>query len=128
MRFSIVALFAFLFGSCQPSTDGMSVVPSDEFAQFITKAGVQLLDVRTPSEFEEGHIEGAIMIDYRTDPDGFLQKAEAQLQKDRPVALYCRGGRRSHSAAEILFKAGFKQLVELEGGILAWQEAGKPLK
>ena len=125
MKFSLVALFTLLFGACQPATDGMSVVPVDEFAQFITQPDVQLLDVRTPEEFEAGHIEGAIMIDYRTDPDGFLAKAEAQLQKDKPVALYCRSGKRSHSAAELMHKAGFQQLVELQGGILDWQEAGK---
>lgn len=125
MKFSIVAFFSFLFGACQPAIEGMSVVPVDEFAQFITQSDVQLLDVRTPEEFEAGHIEGAVLIDYRTDPDGFLEKAEAQLQKDKPVALYCRSGKRSHSAAELMHKAGFKQLVELDGGILAWQEAGK---
>lgn len=125
MKFSIVAFFTLLFGACQPTTDGMSVVSVDEFAQFITQPDVQLLDVRTPEEFEAGHIEGAVMIDYRTDPEGFLEKAEAQLQKDKPVALYCRSGKRSHSAAELMHKAGFQQLVELKGGILAWQEAGK---
>ena len=125
MKFSIVALFTLLFGACQPTNDGMSVVSVDEFAQFITQPDVQLLDVRTPEEFEAGHIEGAVMIDYRTDPDGFLEKAEAQLQKDKPVALYCRSGKRSHLAAEMMLKAGFTQLVELEGGFLAWQEAGR---
>ena len=128
MKFSLVALFTFLFGACQPVSDGMTVIPVDEFAQFITQSEVQLLDVRTPEEFEAGHIADAVMIDYRTDPEGFVQKAEAQLKKGRPVALYCRSGKRSHDAAELLHKAGFQQLVELKGGILAWQEAGKEVK
>lgn len=125
MKFSIIAFLSLLFGACQPTTDGMRVVSVDEFAQFITQPDVQLLDVRTPEEFEAGHIDGAMLIDYRTDPDAFLQQAEAKLQKDKPVALYCRSGKRSHSAAEMMLKAGFTQLVELEGGILAWQEAGR---
>lgn len=128
MKLSIVAFLSFLFGACQPSTEGMSVIPSKEFAEFITQTDVQILDVRTPEEFEAGHIQGAVMIDYRTDPDGFFAKAEAQLQKDKPVALYCRSGKRSHSAAEILVKNGFKQVVELEGGILAWQAADYPVE
>ena len=128
MKFSLVALFTFLFGACQPASDGMTVIPVDEFAQFITQAEVQLLDVRTPEEFEAGHIADAVMIDYRTDSVGFVGKAEALLKKDRPVALYCRGGRRSHSAAELMHKVGFQQLVELEGGTMAWQKAGKELK
>lgn len=128
MKLSIVAFLSFLFGACQPATEGMSVIPSKEFAEFITHTDVQILDVRTPEEFEAGHIQGAVMIDYRTDPDGFLANAEAQLQKDKPVALYCRSGKRSHSAAEILVKNGFKQVVELEGGILAWQAANYPVE
>jgi rhodanese-related sulfurtransferase len=124
MKFTLIAFLSLLFGACQ-SSDFVKTIPAEEFAQYITEEGVQLLDVRTPEEFEAGHIEGAVLIDYRTDPEGFVQKAEAQLQKDKPVALYCRGGKRSHSAAELMHKAGFKQLVELDGGIQAWQEAGK---
>lgn len=127
MKLSIVAFLSFLFGACQP-TDGIKTVSVEEFAQFITQPDVQILDVRTPEEFEAGHIQGAVMIDYRTDPDGFLAKAEAQLQKDKPVALYCRSGKRSHSAAEMMVKAGFTQLVELDGGILAWQAADYPVE
>ena len=48
---------------------------------------------------------------------------EALLQKDKPVALYCRSGKRSHAAAELMLKNGFKRIVELDGGIIAWQEA-----
>lgn len=123
MKLFIITLFSFLFGACQPTAEGMRIVPVDEFAQYITESGVQLLDVRTPEEFESGHLAGAIMIDFRA--EGFVEKAKAQLKKDQPVALYCRSGKRSHSAAELLLKAGFKELVELDGGILAWQEAGK---
>ena len=125
MKFTLIAYLSLLFGACQP-TDFVKTIPAEEFAQYITEEGVQLLDVRTPEEYAEGHLEGAVLIDFKA--DGFVEKAEAQLQKDKPVALYCRGGRRSHSAAELLNKAGFKQLVELGGGITAWNEAGKPVE
>ena len=123
MKFSIVAFFSFLFGACQPATEGLRVIPAKEFAEFIMQTDVQILDVRTLEEFDAGHIHGAMMIDYRTDPDGFLVRAEALLQKDKPVALYCRSGMRSHAAAELMLKNGFKRIVELDGGIIAWQEA-----
>lgn len=123
MKFSIIAFFSFLFGACQPVAEGVRVIPVKEFAEFIMQTDVQILDVRTLEEFEAGHIHGAMMIDYRTDPDGFLEKAEALLLKDKPVALYCRSGKRSHAAAEVMLKKGFKQIVELDGGIIAWQEA-----
>ncbi len=128
MKLSILAFFAFLFSTCQPAGDGMSVIPVDEFEKLLADTDAQLLDVRTPEEFEAGHIQGALLVDYRTDPEGFVQKVEAQLDKDVPVALYCRSGKRSHDAALLLQKAGYKQLIELQGGILAWQEAGKDIE
>ena len=105
MKSLILSFLAFLFGSCQPSTQDISVISVDEFAQYITQPDVQLLDVRTPEELEAGHLEGSVMIDYRTDPDGFVKKVEAQLKKEQPVALYCRSGKRSHSAAEQIGRA-----------------------
>ena len=95
MKFTLIAFLSLLFGACQP-TDFVKTISAEEFAQYITEEGVQLLDVRTPEEYAEGHLEGAVLIDFKA--DGFVEKAEAQLQKDKPVALYCRGGRRSHSA------------------------------
>ena len=119
MALSLLGLF-----SCKA---GYTNLDLDQFASKVEAyPPVCLVDVRTPEEYAEGHLDGAVLIDFKA--DGFVEKAEAQLQKDKPVALYCRGGRRSHSAAELLNKAGFKQLVELEGGITAWNEAGKPVE
>ena len=80
-----------------------------------------LLDVRTAEEFAEGHIEGAINIDQGQ--DGFLERAKALLSVDKTIAVYCRSGRRSASAAGRLADEGYK-CVNLKGGILAWKEAG----
>jgi len=85
---------------------------------------VQLVDVRTPAEYAEGHIPGAINIDWRE--DDFMQQAEAQLDKSRPLLVYCRSGKRSETAAIALEKAGF-DTYDLENGFLAWANAGKPV-
>ena len=81
----------------------------DEFQAFIANPVVQLLDVRTRDEFDEGHIAGATVID-----------------KQRPVAVYCRSGRRSARAANLLIGQGC-QVTNLVGGVMAWQDAGKEL-
>jgi rhodanese-related sulfurtransferase len=83
---------------------------------------VQLVDVRTPSEFAEGHIAGATNHDfYATD---FAQKI-AKLDKKRPVMVYCAAGGRSASAAEQLKKLGFGKVYDLDGGMGVWKKAGK---
>ncbi len=94
------------------------------FAELIANPDVVLFDVRTASEFAEGHIEGAINIDYRQ--GDFVEKSKAALSKDRTIAVYCRSGRRSAGAAELLAAEGYK-LVNLKGGIIAWQEGQKPV-
>ena len=58
MKFTLIAFLSLLFGACQP-TDFVKTIPADEFAQYITEEGVQLLDVRTPEEYAEGHLDGA---------------------------------------------------------------------
>ena len=92
------------------------------FSELLTDPDVVLLDVRTPSEYAEGHIAGAINLDQAQ--DDFLQQATAVLAKDKKIAVYCRGGRRSAHAAGKLAAEGY-QCVNLKGGITAWKEAGQ---
>lgn len=87
-------------------------------------ASVQLLDVRTPEEYAEGHINGATNINVQS--DNFREMAVRELSKDSTVLVYCRSGRRSLTAAEILIKLGYK-VVNLKGGIIDWKENGRPL-
>ncbi len=101
-----------------------ATVGVEEFQTFIADDFVQLVDVREPEEFEEGHIVGAILIDVNA--QDFLEKALATLDKQRPVAVYCRSGRRSARAASMLASQGFK-VTNLGGGVLAWQDLGKAL-
>lgn len=94
-----------------------------QFAEFIQNADVQLVDVRTAEEFAEGHIEGALNIDVKQ--ESFAEEAKAQLKKDKKIAVYCRSGRRSANAANILSKEGY-HVVNLTGGIMAWNAAKMP--
>ena len=90
------------------------------FAELITDSNVVVLDVRTSEEYAEGHIEGAVLINQFE--DDFIEKAQELLPKDKIIAVYCRSGRRSASAATRLSDVGFR-CVNLKGGYLAWQEA-----
>ena len=113
-------IMAFLAGLCAIfgcSATGFESVGADEFARKIAKEGVQIVGVRTASEYAEGHIPNAVNIDVYS-PD-FAEKI-AKLDKERTVAIYCRSGRRSKSAAEQAVKQGFK-VVELDGGVLSWK-------
>lgn len=101
-----------------------SNVGVDEFQTFIANPVVQLLDVRTRDEFDEGHIAGATLVD--VNDSTFVEQAMAILDKQRPVAVYCRSGRRSARAANLLSAQGC-QVTNLAGGVMAWQDAGKAL-
>jgi L-ascorbate metabolism protein UlaG (beta-lactamase superfamily)/rhodanese-related sulfurtransferase len=119
-RFLIVMAFSF-FGlfSCK----GYKDVTVNEFETMLAEdTTVQLVDVRTPEEYAEGHLGGALNIDWKA--DGFADKAQAQLDQNRPVLVYCRSGRRSAESAAVLDGLGFKT-YNLKGGILAWTDAGK---
>ena len=94
------------------------------FAELVADTNVVVLDVRTASEFSEGHLERAINIDYHQ--SDFVEKAKATLPHDKIIAVYCRSGRRSAGAAGKLGEDGYK-LVNLKGGIIAWQEANMPV-
>lgn len=114
------------FSSCgAQSGRGYADMDVDDFARYAAGDSVQVLDVRTPAEYADGHIAGAVNIDIY-DKD-FMHKAEAALDKTRPIAVYCRSGKRSADAAARLAKAGY-QVTNLKGGILAWQAARLPIE
>lgn len=87
-----------------------------------TREGIQLVDVRTPAEWEGGTIKNAIKINV-TAPD-FEEKALKTLSKEEPIYLYCRSGGRSLIAADILLKKGY-EVYNVEGGYLKWKETIK---
>ncbi len=95
------------------------------FAEKIKDPQVLILDARTAEEYQEGHLEGAVLIDVKQ--DDFLSKAEELLPKDKVIAVYCRSGRRSAKAAGMLGERGY-QTVNLQGGIMAWKNADMPIE
>ena len=96
----------------------------ERFAKYLSNDSVQLVDVRTPEEFAEGHIPGSKNINVFD--DDFIDEAEKTLDKSKPVAVYCRSGKRSADAANELTENGFN-VTNLEGGILAWKEDHLPI-
>jgi rhodanese-related sulfurtransferase len=84
---------------------------------------VQVVDVREKNEWREGHIEGATHI-----PLGTLAARIAELDRDTPVITVCRSGHRSNVAAKQLLGAGFSDVANLEGGMIAWARSGLPVK
>ena len=94
------------------------------FAAMMADSNVVVLDVRTVAEFNEGHIQGAILIDQGQ--SDFVEKVKATLPIDKKIAIYCRSGRRSANAAGKLADVGYK-CVNLKGGIIAWKEAEMPV-
>lgn len=121
-----LVLIVFAFVSCQAQKkDGVQKVSSEQFSQKINAEKGQLVDVRTPKEYKEGHIQNAVNINvYDQDFEQRINK----LDKDKIVYVYCRAGGRSADAVETIKALGFKNIVELDGGTNAWTEAGKELK
>ncbi len=84
-----------------------------------------LLDVRTQGEFAQGHIHNAQLMDIFS--SDFKSRANS-LDKSKPVFVYCKAGSRSNSAVDILSDLGFKEIYDLDGGILAWTKSNKPIE
>ena len=118
-----MSLFSTIMGlfGCTAQSSKFVTVDVEEFAKVIADTAVVRLDVRTPQEYAEGHIEGAINIDVLS--DGFVAEA-SKLPADRTIALYCRSGNRSKKAAAILADKGYK-VIELATGYKGWTRAGK---
>ena len=127
----LAALFPVLVacGSEEPTDDasapsggsGVVRMSAAEFEDAAAGPDVVVLDVRTPEEYAEGHLPGAVNLDV-SDP-GFVEALD-ELDQDATYAVYCRTGSRSLAAAETMREAGFDDVFDLEGGIVAWQSNG----
>ncbi len=83
-----------------------------------------LIDVRTPNEYAQSHLANALSIDiYAND----FKSRVSKLDKTKPVFVYCKAGSRSGSAVDIMEDLGFKEIYDLKGGIISWQQANKPI-
>ncbi|MDB2586562.1 rhodanese-like domain-containing protein [Flavobacteriaceae bacterium] len=114
----IMSFFSSFYTTSAQSSDVISVLNKNQFAEAIQGKKVVLVDVRTPEEYSEGFIEGAINIDY-FNQQSFIKQISA-LDKKEPVYLYCRSGNRSMKAARQLVSLGFENVYDLAGGYMAW--------
>lgn len=96
-----------------------------QFKELIKDNNVQLVDVRTVAEYSEGHISGSFNINVMD--ENFPAAADELLQKEQPVAVYCKSGRRSRNAAKLLVQKGFK-VYNLDKGILNWIDEGMEIE
>lgn len=121
--------FLFLFPSLTAcyaqNVASIKVTPSD-LEKGIGSSSVQVLDVRTAGEFKTGHIKNALLADWNNQQQ-FTERIQ-YVDKDKPVYIYCLAGGRSAAAAEWLRTNGYKNVVELQGGINAWKRDNKPLE
>ncbi len=100
----------------------IETVSAVEFKKLMTAGNAQLVDVRTPEEFEAGYITNAKLINIKD--DNFNTTLSKTLNKDQPVFVYCKAGGRSNRAAEQLKELGFTKVYNLDGGFDSWKEQG----
>lgn len=111
--------------SCQSSNTGknantaVQTVSVTDFATKLTSAtDAQLVDVRTPEEYAEGHLKNALNINFNS---GDFAQQISKLDKKKAVYVYCRSGGRSGSAVRQMQEMGFTEIYNMDGGILSWK-------
>lgn len=126
--FLVVSLVFLFIVSCKdqkPSSDAtVELITVEEMDSLLDLGKVQLIDVRTPKEYVEGHIEGSINIDFTDDN---FEELIANVDKSKPVAVYCGRGGRSGKCSKFMKEAGFTKIYDLDGGITEWKFKGKPV-
>lgn len=112
-------------GVSSGASDTVEVITPGEFQSRLgTDSVAYLLDVRRPDEFDAGHLKGAHLLNW-LDTETFKKEAVG-LDKTKTIYVYCRSGRRSNEAANYLAGQGYK-VVDMKGGILAWEESKLPI-
>jgi rhodanese-related sulfurtransferase len=107
-----------------PSAQAQAPLAVAAFETAIGEAGTTVLDVRTPAEYAAGHLPGAVNVDVQSPQ---FAQAVAELDPSGRYAVYCHSGNRSAVAVAYLVDHGFTHVVELAGGIAAWESAGRPV-
>ncbi len=127
MKLTSFLLLSFLFlttYSCKETNNNATIelITVEEMDSLLDISKVQLIDVRTPEEYAEGHIDGAVNIDFR---DKNFEALVAKVDKSKPVAVYCGRGGRSGKCSSYMKKAGFTKIYDLDGGLTEWKFKGK---
>ena len=124
----LLIVSGFTFGCKEKSAviaENIEVVTPEEMKELTQMEGVQLIDVRTPGEYDEGFIEGFQNIDFMS--DSFQDDIE-KLDKTKPVIVYCKSGNRSGRCSKLMLEKGFQKIYDLGGGIEKWKLEGNELK
>ena len=123
----IVITSLLVFNQCNTepkSVNGNILSPSDFYQKIIEQPAAPIIDVRNSSEFSKAHLQSAVNIDIN---GGHFDDIISKLDKSKPVLLYCLSGARSSTAASHMRAMGFREVYELEGGLMKWRTAGLPL-
>jgi len=121
------ALGAVVIAGCSSSSTSAAVdtvAPATAAEIITTESNEVVLDIRTPEEYDQGIIEGAVNIDFYD--DDFAVQLDA-LDKDAHYVVYCNSGNRSGQANSIFEDLGFTDVTEIDGGITAWYSEGLPV-
>jgi len=113
-----MSLLSTLFGVKNETSDKITILDKNTYADAILDKTVQLVDVRTASEYASGHIKNAQNIDFFSATN--FKVAFEKMNKEQPVYLYCRSGARSQKAARKLVDMGFSKIYDLKGGYAQW--------
>lgn len=122
MRKINIFLFLIILGTESYSQNTIGV---SEFEKGILAKNIQILDVRTAQEYNSGHLAGSLQANWNNQAE-FLDRTQ-HLDKSKPVYIYCLAGGRSSAAMQLLVNKGY-QVYNLEGGINAWKNQGKPVE
>ena len=112
-----------LFDTARPNPAGFREVTSADVS--MPAEGFRIIDVREPAEFtgELGHVPGSSLV-----PLASVTAQAITWNKDEPVLLVCKSGGRSANAAQALSRMGFSKVMNLVGGMMGWNQAGKPVE
>ena len=106
----------------------VDILPPKDAFELIQKnkgnSNFVILDIRTPEEFRDGHIEGAVNVDFRSENFG---REIDRLDRNKTYFVYCRTGNRSYDALNLMGPIGFRSIVRLAGDINGWKSAGLPI-
>ncbi|HRH50549.1 MAG TPA: thioredoxin domain-containing protein [Panacibacter sp.] len=125
MKYATILLAGIILFSCNAPAQNQNV-NAEKFQQHAAEPGVQILDVRTTREYQNGHIKKALQADW-LQQDQFKDRIQ-YLDKTKPVLVYCASGGRSGKAAEWLAQNGFQHIENLEGGFTQWKLENKPVE
>jgi len=126
MKYIIPFIISATLLSCTSSAQTNKDVDATTFQNDIAKDSVQILDVRTSGEYQNGHIKNAMLADWMNQ-EQFKDRIQ-YLDKSKPVLVYCASGGRSGKAAQWLAQNGFKTIENLKGGFTQWKLENKPVE